>query len=80
MSSYTDRIDLKTLIGKTLTKVENENDEKIIFTVNNKEKYALLHLQNCCESVLVDDICGDLQDLVGNPILQAEENSSDDRS
>ena len=29
--------------------------------------------QDCCESVDIDDVCGDLGDLVGSPILQAEE-------
>ncbi len=34
------------------------------------------HHQDCCESVSIQDVCGELSDLVGTPILQAEENSS----
>lgn len=61
------------LIGKTLANVENVNNEEIIFTTVGREKYKLYHSQDCCESVTVEEICGDLQDLIGSEILQAEE-------
>lgn len=75
------------LIGKTLSKVEHvqsEYDESILFTLDDGKQFRLYHDQDCCESVAVEDIIGDLDDLVGTPVLMAEEatnseNPKDDR-
>ena len=64
------------LVGKVLVSVENKGDE-MIFTLDNGEAYKLYHDQDCCESVGIEDVIGDLNDLVGSPILMAEEVTSD---
>lgn len=71
--------EFKTLIGKTLTEVRVCPDKySMTFVVNDGTEYQMLHHQDCCENVTVDDICGELSDLVGSPIVQAEENSNSD--
>jgi hypothetical protein len=40
---------------------------------NATERFVFFHQQDCCESVDINDIVGDLQDLVGEPLLMAEE-------
>jgi hypothetical protein len=66
------------LMGKTLKRVEQVGDERIEFETDDGETFALYHLQDCCESVTVEDVAGDFSDLVGVPILQAEETTSDE--
>ena len=66
------------LVGKTLTSIENINDHTILFITADGDQYKLTHIQDCCEDVYISDIEGDLQSLVGNPILVAEEVDSGD--
>ena len=65
------------LLGKTLKGVSVvENDgykNEIIFETTDGDVYRSYHYQNCCEYVIIDDIEGDLRDLIGVPILQAED-------
>lgn len=67
------------LVGKTLRSIENEHSV-IRFITEEGETYRQLHYDNCCESCDIEEIHGDLQDLVGSPILQAEEVFSDEPS
>lgn len=61
------------LKGEVLTDVKNRDNEELIFTLEGGEKYCLYHEQDCCESVTIEEIIGDLKDLVGSPVTQAEE-------
>ena len=65
------------LKGLVLSEVKQQGDE-IHFTVNDGRKFRLLHIQDCCEYVNIEDVCGDLSDLVGTPILMAEEATSNE--
>ena len=69
---------ISDLIGKTLIAVEKEGEDRLIFTCEDGKKYFMYHEQDCCEGVHIDDINGDLQDLVGSPITLAEEVSNEE--
>ena len=60
------------LIGKTIAIIKNEHNE-LHFLCTDGTRYMMYHDQDCCESVWLEDIIGDLDDLIGEPILKAEE-------
>lgn len=64
------------LIGKTLVEC-SESGDSMCFETTTGEKYQMYHSQDCCESVRIEDICGDLNDLIGSPITIAEESTGD---
>ena len=66
-------VSFETLLGKTFTKIENDGNDVLKFICDNGEVYQMYHSQECCETVTLDDICGDLDFLVGTPILLARE-------
>lgn len=68
---------ITSLLGKTLTEVDRNGDYSLSFTTSENKLVKMFHAQECCESVEIEDVCGDLQDLVGNPILKAEERTEE---
>ena len=68
----------ESLLGHTFTDVYNEDDEKLIFVRSDGVKFMFYHEQDCCESVCIEDINGDLDDLMDTPILVADERTNHD--
>lgn len=65
------------LIGKILSSVTvNEKNDQIRFECKDGEVYLMFHDQDCCEHVVIDDISGNLKDLIGAKILSASEDVS----
>ena len=78
MRDYVEFSDLK---GKVLAEITvNEYNDEIIFKTTEGDEYIMYHIQDCCESVVIDDINGDLQNLIGKEILEASERVSYDES
>jgi len=66
---------IEVMIGKTFTSFKKEDD--LLAFKNADTEVEFLHEQDCCEGVRINDITGDLEDLIGTPIVDAYETSSD---
>ena len=69
--------DVSMLTGLTLVNITVSDDE-IVFTDSDGRAYKMWHGQDCCESVTIEDITGEINDLLYTPILFAESVSNSD--
>lgn len=71
--TYYGETPISEFLGKTFTSIEVKQpySDEIIFRGPDDE-YKMYHSQDCCESVQVEEIIGDLNDLLNSPILEAE--------
>lgn len=66
------------LKGKTLTKIDVDGVDKLTFFCDDNSSYHMVYYSDCRASSSIEEIHGDLEDLIGNPILLAEEVRSKD--
>lgn len=66
-------LDVSVLHGKTLTEIKQVDNDELYFLTSDGETYKMYHEQDCCESVSIEEIIGDMADLIGSPITMAEE-------
>ena len=68
---------ISMLEGLTLSSITgmHRGSSEIRFTTTCGRSFRMLHHQDCCESVELEDVCGDVEDLIGSPITRAEERS-----
>lgn len=71
---------LSDLIGETVFeyKIEEHDDNYMTFLFTNGYELDMRHHQDCCESVEIEDIEGDLNNLIGRPLVLCEEASNTD--
>lgn len=63
----------KDMLGAQLKRVERIYGEEMIrFVSTDGRAWRMFHSQDCCETVEIEDICGDLDDLTYHPITMAE--------
>jgi len=67
IEDFKNKVFKKVYVGKDI-----ENEDILIFIDLQGNKYKMFHERDCCENVVLEDINGDLKDLIGNPILLAE--------
>jgi hypothetical protein len=62
------------LRGETLVSITgmHRGSGEVRFVTESGNIYRMYHDQDCCESVTLEDACGDVEDLIGSPITVAE--------
>ena len=67
-------------IGKTIVEIRgaNKGSDHISFLFSDGSCFKMYHPQECCETVEVEDICGDINDLLNTPLLGAEVSINND--
>jgi hypothetical protein len=69
-------VNFSDLIGKTIIEINGViGEESLSIKCDDNTEYVMLHHDDCCESVSIDDIVGDLNDLLNSPILIASEDT-----
>jgi hypothetical protein len=68
---------IEDMRGKVFTRVTGSIGGDALVFENATERFVFFHAQDCCESVDINDITGDLEDLCGEPLLIAEEVSGE---
>lgn len=53
-----------------------QTDAELTFYLHNGQSVRFYHSQDCCESVYIEDISGDLSSLLFKPLLQADVKSN----
>ena len=82
MGYYDGARDFSVLIGKTISDVSGleKYAGRVVFNCTDGSVYEMYHDQDCCESVDIEDISGDIDDLIGATVIDAIESSNDDAS
>lgn len=66
------------MIGLTFINVIGSTEDDVMtFTSECGRVFRFEHIHDCCESVSIYDVCGDMSDLVGSPLLMSEEVSNE---
>jgi len=67
-------VPLTDIIGKTIKNViVSNNKDEIIFVFTDDSEYMMFHYQDCCETVLIEDIDVDLKEFIGAEVYDFKE-------
>ena len=70
---------IEEVIGKTMVVISGKVGSDVVRLMSDQnEVFEFYHEQDCCETVTVEDINGELSWLLGSPIFFAEESTNRD--
>ena len=70
----------KNMLGSTMQEIHGlkEGSEQVEFVSVEGSNFTFHHSQDCCETVEIVQVDGDMSDLIGSPLLVAEQVDSND--
>ena len=70
---------VKDLIGKTIIEINGMevDSEEVYFTCSVGSKYKMYNEQDCCESVYLEDINGNIDNILNSEVLRFDEKEED---
>lgn len=70
--------DFSDLNGKTIVAVEGleKGSDEVNIRCSDGTSYGMYHEQDCCENVEIDDVCGDVSDLIDATVIDAREDTN----
>lgn len=68
------RCEVTEMLGKTISEFVGfeVGSDSILFQCADGSEFTMWHDQDCCESVAINDIEGDIADLIGVPLVVCE--------
>jgi hypothetical protein len=71
---------IQDLIGQTISHIKGatKGSDSVDFMLTDGRRFRMYHEQDDSETVLLEDVCGDVGDLIGSQVVRAEEASSDE--
>jgi hypothetical protein len=77
--SYRNERSIEVLVGQTIISIKQQGDTDLYFLTTEGKSYHMYHSQDCCETVYLQDVAGDYNDLIGSPVVSAYESDSKGR-
>lgn len=80
--NYNSTAKFEDLLGKTISELTglDVDSEQVNITTTDGMKFRMWYEHDCCASCSINEIHGDIADLVGSPILLAEKSSSNEHT
>jgi hypothetical protein len=83
MNKYWQHVDFNNLLNEVPIEIkqdEYDGNDSIVFKMQSGREFMLCHRQDCCESVNLESIDGDINRLLNNPITIAYESYEEGNS
>lgn len=72
------KVQVKDLVGRVIENIEQEGRDELRFIMRDGDVYLMHHVQDCCEGVYIEDISGELDNIIGEPLTMADESTNSD--